>query len=90
MEKFRRGWWGWIRSSHGYSVRLMGRTRLQYRDAVGQVDIFAEAMSEPRSDIAVDLSSIPDRPERRRKEVVENLRRAFRFAGWTLIEAGDR
>jgi hypothetical protein len=88
MERFRRGWWGWIRSSDGYSIRLMGRTRLQYRDALGELDIFAEPMSEPWSDIVVDTSSIPDTPDRTRAEVVDKLHRAFRFAGWTLIEAG--
>lgn len=88
MERFRRDWWGWIRSSDGYSIRLMGRTRLQYRDDLGQLDIFAEPMSEPWSDIIVDTSSIPERPDRTREEVVGRLRRAFDFAGWTLIEAG--
>lgn len=66
MEEFRRGWWGWIRSSDGYSIRLIGRTRLQYRDALGELDIFAEPMSQPWSDIVVDTSSIPDTPDRTR------------------------
>jgi hypothetical protein len=88
MERFRRGRWGWIRSSDGYSIRLMGRTRLQYRDALGELDIFAEPMSEPWSDIVVDTSLIPDAPDRTREEVVGRLQRAFTFAGWTLIEAG--
>lgn len=88
MESFRRGWWGWIRSSHGYSIRLMGRTRLQYRDPLGEFTIFAEAMSEPWSKVVVDTSSIPDRPELSRTEVIDRLQRAFRFAGWTLVESG--
>lgn len=88
MESFRRGCWGWIRSSDGYAIRLMGRTRLQYRDALGELDIFAEPMSDPWSDIVVDTASIPDVSDRTRQEVVGRLQRAFRFAGWTLIEAG--
>lgn len=92
MESFRRGWWGWIRSSRGYSVRLMGRTKLQYRDAHGELTIFAEAMSQPWSTIVVDTSSIPNTKERSRNEVVDRLKRAFEFAGWTMIEerGGDR
>jgi hypothetical protein len=88
MEEFKRGWWGWIRSSDGYSVRLMGRTRIQYRDALGELAIFAEPMSEPWSNVVVDTSSIPDMPYRPRTEVVDRLYRAFKFAGWTLIESG--
>jgi hypothetical protein len=88
METFRRGWWGWIRSSEGYSVRLLGRTKLTYSDEHGQLTLFAEAMSDPWSNIAVDTNSIPDRPEMPRDEVVDRLHRAFRFAGWALIEAG--
>ena len=89
METFRRGWWGWIRSSDGYSIRLIGRTRLQYRDTRGELDIFAEPMSQPWSEIVVDTSSIPDGPDRTRDEVVGRLQRAFRFAGWTLIDSGS-
>lgn len=88
MEKFRRGRWGWIRSSDGYSVRLLGRTRLQYRDSLGELDVFAEPMSRPWSDITVDTSTIPELPDRSRKLVVDRLFRAFQFAGWTFIEAG--
>lgn len=88
MEIFRRGWWGWIRSSDGYSIRLLGRTRLQYRDALGELEIFAEPMSQPWTDIVVDTSSIPDTPGRSRDEVVDRLQRAFSFAGWTLIRTG--
>lgn len=88
METFRRGWWGWIRSTDGYSVRLLGRTRLEYRDSAGELVIFAEAMSKPWSEVVVDTSSIPDTPTRSREEVLNRLRRAFSFAGWTLIESG--
>jgi len=45
-------------------------------------------MSTPWSDVVVDTSSIPDMPDRPRAEVAERLRRAFRCAGWTLIESG--
>lgn len=86
MERFRRGWWGWIRSSQGYSVRLLGRTNLQYRDPIGVLTISAEAMSKPWSDVVVYTSSIPSRDDRSRDEVIGRLQRAFTFAGWTMIE----
>lgn len=88
MDTFRRDWRGWIESSDGYSVRLMGRNRLQYRDAHCKLAIFAEPMSKPWSNIVVDVASIPDRPELSRAEVIRRLRRAFDFAGWRLLETG--
>lgn len=87
METFRRSWHGWIHSSCGYSVRLMGRTRLQYRDAHGELSILAEAMSKPWTNIVVDTTSIPDGPELPRSAVIDRLERAFTFTGWTLIRA---
>jgi hypothetical protein len=78
-----------MRSSAGYSIRLLGRTKLQYVDASGELNIHAEAMSKPWTDILVDTSSIPDRPDLAREEIVNRLRRAFDFAGWTLIETGE-
>ncbi len=85
-ETFRRSWRGWIKSSEGYSVRLLGRTNLQYVDSFGELKINAEAMSRPWNEIVVYTSSIPDRPEMSREEVVGRLRSAFSFAGWTMIE----
>lgn len=76
------------RSSEAYSVRLLGRTRLQYRDELSKLDIFAEPMSQPSSEVTVDISSIPDRPGRSREEVADRLQRAFAFAGWALVLSG--
>ena len=86
VERFRRGWWGWIRSSQGYSVRLLGRTKLQYRDRIGDLTISAEAMSKPWSNVVVYTSSIPSRADRSTDQVIGRLQRAFKFAGWTMIE----
>lgn len=87
MEKFKRQrWTGWIRSSQGYSVRIVGRNDLQYVDDARQLSMFVEPLAN-YSDIVLDMASIPDMPERRRAEVIERLHRAFGFAGWTLIEA---
>ena len=85
-ETFKADWRGWARSSDGYAVRILGRTDLQYRDELGNLSMFAEPMAD-WTDIVVETSTIPDRPERSRKEVVSRLRRAFEYRGWTMIEA---
>jgi hypothetical protein len=88
MEQFKRQWWtGWIRSSQGYSVRIVGRNDLQYADEARRLSLFVEPLAD-YSDIVLDMSSIPDMPDRTRAEIVDRLHRAFRFAGWTLIESG--
>ena len=84
-ETFGGNWRGWARSSEGYAVRLMGRTNLQYTDEYGDLHISAEAMSKPASEIVVYTSTIPDRLERPRDEVVSRLRRAFAYKGWTMV-----
>lgn len=85
-ETFKRSWRGWTRSSDGFAVRLLGRTNLQYIDEYGELQVSAEAMSEPWSEIVVDTSSIPDRAERPRDEVLSRLCRAFEYNGWSLVE----
>ena len=89
MEPFKRRWSGWTHSSDGYSVRLMGRTRLQYRDSHGELGIFAEPMSKPWSTVIVDTGSIPDTVDRPRAEIVGRLQRALEFAGLTMIGTTD-
>lgn len=84
-ETFRWNWRGWARSSEGYAVRLLGRTNLQYTDEYGDLHISAEVMSQPAAEIVVYTSTIPDRPERPRDEVVSRLRRAFDYKGWTMV-----
>jgi hypothetical protein len=86
-ETFKRSWRGWIRSSEGYAVRLTGRTRLQYSDEYGDVEVSAEVMSKPWSEIVVYAGTIPDRAERSRTQVLSRVRRAFDYVGWTLVEA---
>lgn len=89
MEKFKRQWWtGWIRSSEGYSVRIVGRNDLQYVDDAGRLSLFVEPLAN-YTDIVLDTSSIPDVSGLSRPELIDRLQRAFRFAGWTLIESGS-
>ncbi|WP_104105338.1 hypothetical protein [Nocardioides sp. 616] len=87
MEEFKRQrWTGWIRSSQGYSVRIVGRNDLQYVDEARRLGLFVEPLAN-YTDIVVDTSTIPDMSERSRAELIDRLQRAFRFAGWTLIES---
>jgi pyruvate dehydrogenase complex dehydrogenase (E1) component len=88
-ERFRRSWRGWTESSEGYSVRLLGRTKLEFRDSAGTIRISAEAMSKPWNEIVVYVQSIPDTTIRPRAEVLDRLQRAFRSRGWTMVESPD-
>jgi hypothetical protein len=84
-ETFTSNWRGWIRSSEGFSVRLMGRTGIRYTDELRDQHISAEPMNSS-TELVVYTTSIPDRPERTRAEVVSRLRRAFDYDGWTIVE----
>ena len=85
-ETFKRNWRGWTRSSEGYAVRLLGRTKLQYTDEYGDLRLSAEAMSKPSSEIVVYTATIPDRAERPRAEGLSRVRRAFDHEGFTMVE----
>lgn len=90
METFKRQRFsGWIRSSEGYSVRIVGRNDLQYEDQVRQLRLFVEPLAN-YSDIVLDPASIPDLPDHTRAELVDRLRRAFQFAGWKLIYSAQQ
>jgi transposase len=89
-ERFRRGWVGWVHSSEGFSVRLLGRTSLQCRDDDGQLRVSAEVMSKPWTNVVVHTGSIPDEPSRPGEVVVERLLRAFERKGWRLIREDAR
>jgi hypothetical protein len=84
----RQRWRGWIRSSQGYSVRIVGRHQLQYLDESHRLDLFVEPLAN-NSDIVLDESSIPAMSSASRLEIVDRLRRAFAQAGWKLIESGS-
>ena len=72
-------------SSAGYSIRLQGRNTLVYRDADGEIDVFFEPMAGSGITVAVSAASIAETPSRSRAEVMDNIARAFLYAGWTLI-----
>lgn len=86
-ERFRRSWLrGWVHSSEGFSVRILGRNNLQYRDADGELQVFVEPLAK-FSDIVVSTGAIPDLPNRPRDVVVQRLQRVFDHQGWRFIRA---
>lgn len=87
-EKFKRSWRGWIRSSEGFEVRLVGRNDLEYRDKTCHLRLFAEPMFR-WNDIVVDTATIPDTAELPRTEIIDRLSRAFAARGWNLL-LGDQ
>lgn len=53
-ERFRRSWNGRIiKSSQGYSVRIAGRTRIEYGDGQISLAIDCEVMAHPSREIVV-------------------------------------
>lgn len=69
-------------------MRIVGRNDLQYVDEARRLSLFVEPLAN-YSDIVLDLSSIPELPEQTRAELLDRLRRAFRFAGWILIDSSQ-
>jgi hypothetical protein len=83
-EKFKRHRRGWLRSSEGFEVRIMGRNDLEYRDEVCHLHMFVEPMAK-YNDIALYRSSIPEHPHLSRAELVERVRRIFTARGWNML-----
>jgi hypothetical protein len=84
-ERFRRTWRSEIHSSEGFSVRIVGRTGLLYKQAGQSWRFNSEAMAGPGITVVLYADSIPEGPLLRRVEVVGNIERAFRHAGWDLM-----
>jgi hypothetical protein len=85
VETFRKTWRHEIVSSHGFSVRLSGKSALTYKDSQGELHVDAEAMAGSGITMTVYSASIPDSPQRGRVQIMDNIDRAFRYAGWVLI-----
>jgi len=84
VEKFRKSLRGTIISTAGFSVRISGRTQVRYEDRFGVLLVDAEAMAVPGIHVVIYSRSIPDEEFRPRKQVIDNVARAFSSAGWTL------
>ncbi len=83
-ERFHKTVLGTIRSSEGYSIRVLGRTGLEYADDRVKIRIDSESMPDPWLEVVVYTRSIPDTPELPRTEIVDRIGRAFDYAGWRL------
>jgi hypothetical protein len=79
-----------IQSSAGFSVRVLGRTGLEYSERGRSVWLDSEVLATPRA-IAISTASAkvwmdPDRPEAlsdsERARVATNIERAFRACGY--------
>jgi hypothetical protein len=86
-ETFKRVWFrGWVRSSEGYAVRVMGRNDLEYTDDLGLIHVFVEPMADWRK-LVIHEARIPDSLERPREKVLSRIQRVFDFNGWVLIQS---
>lgn len=79
-----------IESSAGYSIRVLGRTGLEYFERGRSVWLDSEVLAKPRA-IAIHKASAkgwmdPDEPERLsdadRARVASNIERAFKACGY--------
>ena len=87
-ERFRRTWRSEIRSSEGFSVRIIGKTGLLYKQGSDAWRFNSEAMGGPGITVVLYTDSIPDDPRLDRRIVVGNIERAFLHAGWHLMVSG--
>lgn len=83
-ETFSRSLRGTVKSSSGYSFRIVGQVGIDYQDSLGRLRIDSEVLSGTGLNIVVYVDSIPDVPSRPRRVVVDRLQRAATYAGWTL------
>jgi hypothetical protein len=87
-ERFRRTWRGEIRSSQGFSVRIIGRAGLLYKQGEKSWRFSSEVMAGPGIAVMLHADSIPDGGDLNRIEVIGNIKRAFLYAGWHLMVSG--
>lgn len=78
---------GWVTSSLGFRVRIAG-PGLPYEDSKGLLRVDPEAMSGPGMTVVLYRHSVPDDDKRSSQQIIDNIRRAFEFAGWSLIRPG--
>jgi Immunity protein 74 len=81
-----------IESDEGFSVEVLGRTGLCYREGDRSLKVDSEVLMGPTG-MVIDASSIrawtpPHENERiddaRRKQIVENIQAAFHFRGFEI------
>ena len=81
-----------VESDTGFSVEVLGRTGLCYREGDRSLKVDSEVLMGPTGTV-IDASSIrtwapPHEKEviedTRRKQIVENIKAAFRFQGFEI------
>lgn len=83
-ETFRRSWTGRIFSSLGYSIRVGGRTGIDYRDENQRLHIDSELMVRSSDEIVVIANSIPG-DSRNRDLVLARVVKALSFDGLSVV-----
>jgi hypothetical protein len=81
-----------IVSRRGFSVEVRGRSAIRYEEHGTVMQIFAEWLVGPEQKIALRRRDVRaweghegEVAEQDRIRIVENIRRAFTFKGWTLV-----
>jgi hypothetical protein len=81
-----------IVSSRGFSVDVGARSAIRYEESGKVLEIFAEWLVGPEPEVALRRRDVRawdghegDVAESDRIRIVENIRRAFAFKGWTLV-----
>ena len=83
--EFRTTWRGEVVSSEGFRVGIPSRTELSYAYDGGRLVLPCEVMSGSPFEVAVFTLGVPDSPDRPLWKILENIRRAFEYAGWSLV-----
>jgi hypothetical protein len=81
-----------IESDEGFSVQVLGRTGLLYSEGIKSVHIDSEVLLGPsglivfKDSFRLWNSPFENEPidEGKRKAIIENIRRAFRFQGFEI------
>jgi hypothetical protein len=77
-----------VRSSLGFTVQVVSRFAIEYRDAHGAAKVAVEfAPGPPSTTVTYERRSFDSIPESRRAEAIENFRDAIKFMGSDPIES---
>lgn len=87
-----RKWFARIVSDEGFSVRVMGRSGLEYREGKRRMRIGSEMLEGPTGLVIYATSIRSWEPpfehesidDEKREAIIDNVRRAFRFDGFEI------
>jgi len=90
LGMFRKSIFENIISSHGFQVKIVDRVTVKYKDKGGEVILSVEKLAPPglwalySDDMRFDGYEAGGDSEEKRKQVIEGVRGAFAFAGYSL------